>query len=79
MGLNVDLVQMLGVSDVCVCPACKQVTRTGYDDYDIECGNPNPSPGQWQLSTYCRQCEHEWKQPFRVSLTGDTVSSRTGP
>lgn len=66
MGLNVNLCHMLGVTKTTVCPKCKAVIETQFADYDIECGNPNPKPGQWALHVYCDKCEHEFNFKFTV-------------
>lgn len=66
MGLNVNLVDMLGVPDKVICPQCYRVVPSGFDDYDIECGHPNPFPGEWALQCYCAHCEHTWKRFFHV-------------
>lgn len=66
MGLNVNLCQMLGVPDQTMCPRCKEMIITDFSDYDIECGNPNPSTGKWALHVYCSNCEHEFNFEFTV-------------
>jgi hypothetical protein len=75
MGNNVDLCQMLGVPSRAECPRCRREVPTCFDDYDIECGNPNPEPGVWSLSLYCPECEHEWKMAFKV-LPGEVETLR---
>jgi hypothetical protein len=60
MGHNVDLEFMLGAPSELRCPRCRKMTRTFFDDYDIDCGNPNPAPGKWELDVYCSRCEHEF-------------------
>jgi len=66
MGLNVDLRCMLGLPETMKCPKCGNVTEQNFDDYDIECGNPNPEPGVWEIDCYCRICEHNWEYRFEV-------------
>lgn len=68
MGLNVDLCHMLGVPEQVQCPRCRATTTTFFDDYDIQCGNPNPAPGLWSLTLCCRWCEHEWRIEYRIEL-----------
>ena len=66
MGLNVDLTQMLGIPNKVRCPKCAHVFNGMFDDYDIECGNPNPAPGKWALSVYCPECENDFKVSFKL-------------
>ena len=63
MGLNLDLCQTLGAPKKIVCSKCGKKTRTRFNDYDIECGQPFPKPGLIHLSVYCEHCEAEtlWK------------------
>ena len=58
MGLNVNLIKMLGIAGEVHCPKCKTQFAAGFDDYDIECGKPNTFPGKWKLSCYCDTCGH---------------------
>ena len=68
MGLNVNLVKMLGVPEKSRCPNCKKLFKNRFDDYYIECGNPNPRVGKWVLDCYCPECEHEFVEVFQVKL-----------
>jgi len=61
MGNNVDLCQMLDVPFEVECPRCGSAIKSDFDDYDIECGHPNPEPGVWSLRVYCPKCEHDWQ------------------
>jgi len=66
MGLNVDLTQMLGVPEKLPCPKCGNPTPTYFDDFDIECGNPNPNPGHWRLRVGCQTCDHDFYHEFTI-------------
>ncbi len=68
MGLQLNLCKMLGVPDVVDCPKCGKEIRTRFEDYDFECGNPNPNMGEWVLDVYCSECEHEFKIPYYVEV-----------
>ena len=68
MGLNVDLTQMLGAPSVVSCPRCNADVATNFDDYDIECGNPNPSKQAWSLHVYCDSCELEFSARRQLFL-----------
>lgn len=67
MGNNLDLKKMLALPDRIICPACGKSLNPYFDDYDVECGNPNPEPGVWQLDVMCPQCEHEWVQNYHIA------------
>lgn len=69
MGLNVDLAHMLNLGDTVECPKCGNRTSNRWGDYDIERGNPNPTPGYWELRVCCDACEHE----FTVELSVTTI------
>jgi hypothetical protein len=75
MGNNVNLCQMLNVPSSVRCPRCDHRAETFFDDYDIDCGNPNPKPGVWSLSMYCPKCEHDWKEAFKVTYTLEPLKS----
>ena len=68
MGNNLDLVQMLGLPKEITCPKCNHITTTLFDDYDVECGNPNKEKGEWALDVYCPTCENKWEQNYKVIL-----------
>jgi hypothetical protein len=61
---------MLGAPQSVICPnpSCNSVVMTRFNDYDIECGNPNPQPGVWVLDCYCSECEREWSILYKVEL-----------
>ena len=69
MGLNVNLVMMLGIPDETQCPKCSTIFNNSFDDYDIEGGVPNPRPGVWILNQYCPHCEHEFITNYIVLPT----------
>lgn len=68
MGTNLDLTHMLGAPETVECPTCKCEVDLGADDYDIECGNPNPSPRTWELSFWCIHCDKHGTLTFTISL-----------
>lgn len=67
MGLNVNLCSMLGVPRKVKCPRCGRTVPTHFEDYDIECGNPNRKPGFWSLGVFCFECEHDWRIEFLIT------------
>ena len=62
MGSNRCLTFELGAPEEVECPKCGATVPTPFEDYDIECGNPNPANGVWVLSMQCSEddCEHEF-------------------
>lgn len=60
MGHRLNLVRMLGISNEHKCPRCGDESSQNFEHYDIECGDPNPSPGRWDLACYCGSCDYEW-------------------
>lgn len=66
MGLNVNLITMLGVSGISTCPKCHELFDNNFDVYDIEGGSTNRKPGEWKLREYCPHCEHEFTTEFKV-------------
>jgi hypothetical protein len=66
MGLNLDLCRSFGAPKRANCPKCGKTTKTRFDDYDIECGEPFPKPGLIHLTLYCEHCEHE--QVFKATV-----------
>jgi len=57
MGLNLDLCRSFGAPRKLKCPKCGKMTKTRFEDYDIECGEPFPKPGLVNLTAYCEHCE----------------------
>jgi len=68
MGHNLDLHHMIGAPRVLPCPRCNNIINTYFDDYDIDCGEPNPQPGVWFLDYSCDTCDEEfvWNMVFEV-------------
>jgi hypothetical protein len=69
MGLQVNLAKMLGLNTRSVCPKCKKISNNRLNDFDLECGNPNPKSGVWKLDFYCIHCDHEWSIKYKLSPT----------
>jgi hypothetical protein len=68
MGHNLDLIKMLGIKNKQICPNCKNLVLQYFDEYDIDCGEPNPLNGIWELSCNCDICQHEWKYKFMLTI-----------
>jgi len=78
MGHNVNLCEMVGAPAELECPKCGDVADSWFDDYDIDCRNANPAPGQWRLMAHCAECEHKWTHemalvPVPLATCGDGV------
>ena len=67
MGLQVDLTEMLGLPEKVQCPNCEKMIPSGLDDFDIECGNPNPEVGIWDIQFFCLICDYEWEQRYQIT------------
>lgn len=67
MGNNIDLVEFMGLPETVTCPQCKREMRSRFDDYDIECGDPNEKDGWMHFDCYCHTCEHNWQYEVFVS------------
>lgn len=68
MGRNIDMNQIFGLPETIKCERCRKPIENYCDEYDIDCGEPNPAPGQWELDIYCNECEHEFKYKFEVKI-----------
>jgi len=65
MGLNLNLVKMMGLPKKVTCPYCDKKTKTGFEDYDIECHDmASGKPGRLYFMAYCDHCE------FAVTVVG---------
>lgn len=68
MGNNLDLIKMFGLPEKVRCPRCKNYHKSWFDDYDIECGEPNPEKGIWNLNCQCEICGLEYDYSFKVKI-----------
>jgi C4-type Zn-finger protein len=67
MGNNLNLIKMLGVPEYVHCPSCDRNIRTYFEDYDIECGDPNPFRSVWHLNVYCPKCDYKFTLDFMLT------------
>ena len=70
MGHNIDLQWLMGLPDYVRCPKCKEMTKSWFDEYDIDCGEPQASEGEMILSIQCNHCEHNFD--FKVKIVAET-------
>ena len=68
MGHNVDLRWLLGLPDYVKCPECNKNTKSWFDDYDIDCGEPNACEGIMTLAVQCDHCESEIEYKFEIRI-----------
>jgi len=66
MGLNINLAHMLGAPTTTTCPKCSADVKLFTEDFDIEAGNPNPTPGKWKLDAYCPSCDLDWQHEITL-------------
>lgn len=57
MGLQVNLEKMLNLPSAVECPHCHKAINDPFQDFDLECGDPNPKKGHWKFLMYCHECE----------------------
>ncbi len=74
MGLNLNLVQMLGLPKKAECPHCKKTVSLWFDDFDIEAGEI-PSNGVFKIrKTECPECEKEFSVTCKLRLAETKVT-----
>lgn len=59
---------MLGIESGAKCPKCNRKAKESndFESFDIECGNSNPSTGEWVFDFYCDGCGHEFKERYSI-------------
>ncbi len=72
MGLNVNLVEMLGLPTDVVCPHCGVLIPTHFDDFDIECYVPKKGVIKFE-SHECSNCEKPFSVKCKVELTSTKI------
>ena len=70
MGRNIDLEDLLGLTEYVRCPKCKEMTRSGFEEYDIDCGKPEAKDGIMTLDVQCDHCEEEIEVEVSVKQVG---------
>ena len=80
IGHNVDLTQLIGAPISIKCANCGNKIITDFDDYDIDCGNPNPQSGKWELECECETCGHTnlWNRDLGLPSTYDPKCKECG-
>ncbi len=68
MGNNLDLCMVLNLPDIVECKTCNKQIPSDYDDYDIDCGEPNEVPGIWELQVYCQLCDNNNTYRYEVKI-----------
>jgi len=66
MGNNINLCYLLGLPEEVVCPKCGKLTRTFYDDYDIDEGDTEAIGNVLGVDCYCLNCEHRWTAKVKI-------------
>jgi hypothetical protein len=67
MGNNLDLIELLNLPTNVKCKRCNNSIRSGFEEYDIDCGDPEASKnnGYLTLDVYCDICEHSNEHKFK--------------
>ena len=58
MGHCVDLQTLMGLPEYVRCPLCKEMTKSWFDEYDIDCGSPQAKHGVMRLDIQCGHCDN---------------------
>ena len=66
MGHNIDLQNLMGLPEYVRCPKCKEKTKTWFDEYDIDCGEPQAKEGVMHLDVQCAHCEENFEYTVEV-------------
>lgn len=73
MGKNLDLVDMLGLPKTIVCPYCKAIKESYYDDHDVQCCT-DYNKGHWKIHRDCEECGKDFYHEFKIE-----IKDLTGP
>jgi hypothetical protein len=66
MGLNVNLVKMLGLPTHVTCPHCNKSIVSFFEDFDLECFEISP---RCELSFHCLNCGEDFKAVIEIEAT----------
>jgi len=66
MGHNIDLQELLGLPEYLRCPMCKELTPTGFCEYDIDCGDNKPKNGELWLDVQCAHCHVDFREGIEI-------------
>lgn len=66
MGHNIDLQRLMGLPEYVRCTKCKEMTKTDFDDYDIDCGEPQAKNGFMTLDVQCAHCEDDFSYTINI-------------
>lgn len=72
MGHNIDLSWLLGLPKSLRCPRCKELAPSGFDEYDVDCGEPQAQDGVMTLDVQCRHCRHDFEFRVRIAFDAET-------
>lgn len=58
MGHNIDLINLLGLPEKVKCSNCNNLIQSGFEEYDIDCGESEASKnnGYLILDVFCNIC-----------------------
>ena len=72
MGHNIDLQNLLGLPEYIRCTKCKEQTMSWFDEYDIDCGEPQAKDGVMTLSVQCDHCEEDIEFKVKIEIMEET-------
>lgn len=74
MGHNIDLQWLLDLPEKIRCPNCNNLTLHVFDEYDVDCGNPESKNGVISLDTCCDVCDKDFEYEVKISIPSVKVS-----
>ena len=66
MGNNIDLQWLLNLPDRIKCPNCNNLVKTDFEEYDIDCGDPNVENEIMALDCHCDICDEYFKYKIKI-------------
>lgn len=66
IGHNIDLGWLLGLPSQIKCTRCGKITKTPFDEYDIDCGEPQAHNSIMTLDVTCEHCEKEIEYQVKI-------------
>lgn len=68
MGHNIDLIWLMGLPKFYRCPQCNELTPTSFEEYDIDCGNPEAMNGQMWFDIQCEHCHTNFRFGIKIEV-----------
>lgn len=72
MGHNLDLIWLLGFPETVDCPICSHKVSRTFEEYDIDCGEPQAKNGVMTFNDYCKNCDNEFIIKVKLNIEINT-------